>query len=249
MKVTYELDGEHKSINIPFSCEEISFNDFCDFKSFESKFFEAIKSDDRDDSEVSSLMLRTVSTMIKGDVSSLPLSINEGIDELFENQFQLSINEELSVVRLYVHLVNLIQSFTPEEIPSSVYDFNHAGDSFKIKSAPAARILSGRSLTVGESIELLEYQRRANNSIKQGNDIGNIEFNLGLTEFAILVRKENEPLPSGRRQLDKFISDRKQLFKSLPLSEVLSIRFFFIRALLELKKIRTTNFSGKAARL
>jgi hypothetical protein len=143
--------------------------------------------------------------------------------------------DELTLIRLYAHVLNVINSFVPDKIPET-FKFKHKGKSFEIESKPAARMLTGMAFTAGEAIEVLEYMKRAQEALKKNpSQEGNIDFTLGLTEIAILVRQKGERLPAERPRLEKFIVLRRELFKSLSLDVVLSIRFFFSQYITELR--------------
>ena len=83
-------------------------------------------------------------------------------------------------------------------------------------------------ITVGESITLLEFDRRAGKILDKDYN-ANIDFNLGLEQFAVLLRKPGEHLPIDLNKRIKFIDARKQIAKQAPLWLILNVRFFFIR--------------------
>jgi len=83
-------------------------------------------------------------------------------------------------------------------------------------------------ITVGESITLLEFDRRAGKVLDKDYN-ANIDFNLGLEQFAVLLRKPGEQLPLDLSKRIAFIDARKQIAKQAPLWLILNVRFFFIR--------------------
>ena len=87
---------------------------------------------------------------------------------------------------------------------------------------------SVKPMTVGEAITLLEFDRVAKK--KLDNDYNaNIDFNLGLEQLAVIMRKEGEQLPIDPAERTLFIDQRKKEVSSAPLWLVLNIRFFFIK--------------------
>jgi hypothetical protein len=102
------------------------------------------------------------------------------------------------------------------------------------------------SMTTGEVFECLEYQRRNKERREQHpTEVGNLEFSLGLSEFAILVRQPGEKLPSNKSQRRRFIERRREFFADLQLDKVLDVRFFFLRSLLRFGTIPSTSISGR----
>lgn len=245
MTLIFQIDNEQKRINLPFSVEEISYSAFCDFRQLESEYWDLNKSEQVDSSEAANKLLDALKTLVQGDIDELPFAHkDEDWQTLIDTAYLVSLGDELSIMRVYAHLVNLIAEYKPESIPET-FVWAWMKNKYIIKSGPAARILENKPLGTGEAIECMEYQRRAAKA-KEANpsNAGNIDFELGLTEMAILLRKPGERLPSNRKKLDQFINSRRRLFSNMPLSEVLNVRFFLLSALIKLHKTKTTNSSG-----
>ena len=244
MRVKFTLDGEDLEINVPYSLSEITFSDFCDFRQREAAYFERTNSDPV---AASALLADAVGAIVGDNAANLPFAY-EGDADFIDTDYRLGLGDPLSVLRLYAHFVGMVRTYRPANIPNTL-TLTHEGKSFSIVAGEALRVLSGRALTTGEAVEVLEYQRRAAAQIETDpKEIGNLDFTLGLTEFAILVRQPGERFPSDETDREKFINRRRALFASLDLEQVLAVRFFLLSTLTGSGKTRTTNFSGKAAR-
>lgn len=248
MKVVFETDGQIKNIDIPFSVEEIRFSDFCDFRQAEKVFFDAVKTGD----ETAFLLAAVdmIKKLCRGDVDEI--AFNEGremYNDLVEREYRIQPGDELTIIRIYAHLTVLINEYKPAEIPVE-FSMKWLGSNYTINRKEAARVLFKMPISTGEFVEIMEIRRKAEAAMESGTlDVGNIEFTLGLSEFAILVRKKGEKLPSDKNKLTQFIRNRSEIFKNLPLSDVLSARFFFINLLIEYAVTPITSFSGMAPRV
>lgn len=246
MIMLYQQDGEEKRIDIPIHVSEIAFGDFCDFRTHEQLYFQARESGDID--EAVNQLITALQFIFKGDLFSFPLSVTDNDFELIVKRGRLiEPGDNLTINLLYGHFHLLVNSFTPDRIPVNI-ELNHEGNKYTIVELEAVRVLQKQPLSVGEVIEVMEIQRRSIEAqdLEKKIATGNIDFTLGLTEFAILVRQPGERLPAGRRKLDAFINARRELFKTLPLDSVLAIRFFLLNTLLKYSQMANTNFSGRA---
>lgn len=119
-----------------------------------------------------------------------------------------------SLSDLYSSTVEAINSYEPTDVLT--------WKDYKVISP------SVKPMTVGEAITLLEFDRAAKK--KLNNDYNaNIDFNLGLEQLAVIMRKEGEQLPIDPAERTLFIDQRKKEVSSAPLWLVLNIRFFFIK--------------------
>lgn len=247
MKVIYEdANNELKAIDLFYHVKERTFEQFCDFKNKEVEFWRVARSENpSEEVDPREALRRALVEIIPGNYD-LPYNSNgERLIDLQENGYLVNPGDELTLIRLYAHALNVINSFVPDKIPET-FKFKHKGKSFEIESKPAARMLTGMAFTAGEAIEVLEYMKRAQEALKKNpSQEGNIDFALGLTEIAILVRQKGERLPAERPRLEKFIALRREFFKSLSLDVVLSMRFFFLNILLSLGTIPTSGPFGK----
>lgn len=245
MILLFQVDEHGYSIDLPMHLSEVKFSDFCDFKAAENAYWEINKEADPEDPEPVSALLRALKCVVRGDLEQIPFAgASDSYSDLIETGYQLRIGDEISILRIYAHLVVLVQEYKPETIPETL-TLSWLGNAYTVHSGPTARILSGRYLTTGEAIEVLEYQRRAGKAVEATpGETGNIEFTLGLTEFAILVRREGEKLPSDRKELTRFINGRQKIFSGLPLDRVMDLRFFLLNALVKSRKTQITGSSG-----
>lgn len=246
MRLFYELDGQSLWIDLPMSVNEIAFSSFCDFRTDEDRYFQFMRDGDHEAAVVS--FVETLSTMVDGDLQSLPLATHaKEFDERVEAKKLIVPGDDLTLNAIYAHLHVLMNTYTPESIPKT-FTLTKDGIGFEVTKGKAAAMVSNTPLTTGEVLETLEYQRRsltAKDTLKLAT--GNIDFTLGLTEFAILVRKPGEKLPRGKK-LERFIAQRMEIFKTLPLNLVFDLRFFLINSLLEYGSGRKTGSSLKGRR-
>lgn len=251
MTLYFKVDGEINQIGHATSCDDIRFDDFCDFRTEEAKYQQAIR-DDKPIEEIQSILADALLNIIPGDVRSLPFAVSDTDHELVDTTYQIQLNEEISLLRLYAHYLNMIQAYKPNSIPETfvVNRWPWAKDRYKIKSKPAARMILDRPLNTGEAIECLEWKRITDRAVEaKPLGVGNIEFTYGLTQIALLLRKEGERLPSDRRKLDQFIAQRRTTFQGLPLSVILDIRFFLIAALTNYGTTRDSGSFGTDLRV
>ncbi len=245
MIIEVKIQDNVLEYDIPFSCREIKFQQFCRFKEYETMYFEAVRNDLPVD-EIVELQMLMIGCLVKGDLEAIPYGGD--LSALLKIEFQIGMGADFTLTSVYAHLVVLINSYKPESVPD-VLKIKHRKHTFVVKRIPVARLMNGRGLTTGESLELMEYQRRATKAMKAGaKGIANIEFSLGLSQMAILVRKKGERLPSSKGERDAFINERREVFKDMTLDVIFDCRYFFSAALLTFRKNRSTGFSSKVHR-
>lgn len=224
MNTIIEIEGTKHRYWFPTAVDQLTFEAFCEFRQDDHKFLNA------EDDLAGGLeaMMDAIRHLTKGPVEQLPYDIEgDQMSDLIKGGYQIEIGDEISIRRVYAHLVVLIQQYTPTQIPKS-YKMRWGKMDFDVQREETAKILAGFALTTGEAIEVLELQRRASKRMETNpKDVGSIDFNLGLREFAILVRRKGERLPSRKKDRDQMIAQRIKLFKKLPLNHVLDLRFFF----------------------
>lgn len=235
-----EIDGNQYRYDIPNHVSERTFEDFCHFRELDHHFL-----DQADQAGMLEAMISACQAMVKGPVNKLPVAQKgEHMDDLIKEGFQLELGEPITIHRLYAHLVVLIQTYQPTHLPRS-YTFKWNKTTFQVERMDSARTLAGIALSTGEAIEVLEFQRRADDQMKtEPKDFGSIDFNLGLREFAILVRKKDEELPSNKKRRQAFIAKRIEFFKSVPLNYILDLRFFFAASWMNYIATKQINSSG-----
>lgn len=264
-------------LTIPFHVSDITFADFCDFQIWEYKYLESVgalpkyEDDDQDDqddedpdpgkpdppkvkdpAESIRLLTKALSFIYGSGVYDIPLSEGNRIQDLINSGFNykpFAKADEISLFGLYAHFLNMVTAYkTDPSAAKDVFNLDLAGERFVLESKKAARILLGAALTTGEVIETLEYQRRAGVAIRQNRATeGAIDFNLGLTELAILIRKPGEQLPGSRSDFKAWIQERRQLFAEVRLNVIFDLRFFLLNSLTNYEVTRLLNISGKDA--
>lgn len=246
MVITYKQpDGSEEAINVPMHPREISFSRFCDFRNARATFEDA----ELDPQEYAAQLTAGLNHLVPGiRVAGIPFTLDEDWDkDLVDGGYFIKVGDQLSILRIYAHIVNVVNSYQPEEVPD-IFRFTHQGQDFEIQRRRAADAMLGR--TTGEMIETLEYQRRATLLMEsERKDVGNLDFELGLTELAILVRQPGEELPADKPSRDAFIEKRRRLFASVDLETIIGIRFFFLSSLLASRTTPTTATFGKVLRV
>jgi hypothetical protein len=234
------IKTEQAAFELPFLCSEMSFSDFCDFLQCEHEYLEAEDFDDRFEA-----LIRSVECFTHCDLDFLPFSF-AGDDKLIRTSFRVRLGVDLSLMRVYAHIINVIEGYRTQAGGEKTFEFKHKGKTFHLNGDRAVRTMMNLSMTTGEVFECLEYQRRNKERREQHpTEVGNLEFSLGLSEFAILVRQPGEKLPSNKSQRRRFIERRREFFADLPLDKVLDVRFFFLRSLLRFGTIQNTSISGR----
>ena len=267
-------------IEFPIAVHEITWEQFNDIRVIEQKFFKANTPEpDSEENEAGdtektpepetvitpAAALQNISESVNhvvdlldivmdGDWGEIPFSQpGDNMAQLFKDGFTYNIenafDSDVTLMRLYVHIMNTIQYYKPVK-PFLKYSLKWKGETYYIDPTEAFNALSGIDYTVGETITVLEFQKKAQEKIaEKGDGSGNIGFNLGIQEVAILLRKKNEKLPFKRRERIRFIDQRARLFTDLPLDEILNIRFFFLNILMLSEITPTTNSSSKGLRM
>ena len=225
-----------EKLNIPIHVGEILWGDWCDFQQKEIEFFEAREAEDVRDSITKITEALMIICDIKGNpfsVKQLPYSIDPNDAKLIDQNYFLGFGEELSVLRIYAHLVNLIRNFKPEKLDSDLFKIRVGKDEFCIDQKTAGRVMAMDGITTGEAVEILEFQRIAKESIKAKKvEFGNMDFTLGLKAVSVLVRKPGEELPWDRQECDHFLNERMNVFGFMLRLVRYSYRFevwFFLR--------------------
>ena len=113
MKVALDSGG---IIEIPFSTDDISFADFCDFKQKEAEFIEQLKEDDNA-GDAMIVLLEVIETIVKGNLSDIPFTIEgESVLELMQSEFVFNFDDELSITRIYAHIITLLKRVDIENL-------------------------------------------------------------------------------------------------------------------------------------
>lgn len=235
MTATTTLDGQPVTVTIPVTADEITFAQFCDYQPAEAAFIEANRNRDEVGFEqVQAALTDAVAIICGPGVHDLPFSTGtEPLGNMIKAGYQISLNTtELSVLTLYAHITVLLKTanyhgdLTPDNLPSFLV-IDHGGKSYRVKSEATARVMTGNPLTVGEAVEAAEYRRRHSEAVAARVQDGSaLDFTLGLSEFAILVRRPGERLPADEEKRERWIAERRELLADLSLTNVMKVRFF-----------------------
>jgi len=244
MDLIFKTDGgDIGKIGLPYHPSEVTFEGFCDFKTDEAKYLNL----ELDHLERTPYIQKCLSHVITGDLDKIQpfTGHDEDLDKLIEVGYTIKQGDHISHLRLYAHFVNVVRYYKSETVPST-FKFILLKHAYIVESKPAIRVLLNKPITTGEALEVLEYQRRAKSRMEVDHlEMGNLDFNLGLSEMAILVKREGEQLPSSKGKRQKFINSRKQIFKTIPLDIVLDLRFFLLSSLINYAMTPITHSSGK----
>lgn len=193
--------------------------------------------------ELVELTLKATGAIAKGDLSELPF-YHEGdkLAEMLENGVDWFDEKGASVTRLFCHLAWMFNSYVAAvPLPSETFSREYEGETYYIEPDQAARVLlagnplvspPAKGYTVNEVSAITELERIFKAKIeKDGDPDGALLYQLDLCVLAVLFRKNNEKLPINPEQRNRFIDQRSQHFKALPMDIVLQVRFFLARSL------------------
>lgn len=224
-------EGKEYRFDIPFSSSDVTFSNFLDFRAADQRYLTS------DGDSVFERMIECIGTVASGDWDMLPVYL-EG-DESIQKNYTIEIGIELSIVRVYSHLRTIMSEDDDNDKISNDTKILYKGDEYIVHT------YFNSSMTAGEFIETLELERTVGPSIQKGDPDGILEFQLGLRQMAILLRKPGEKLPSRKGDRDKWIKDRAKYLEELPLSVVVQVRHFFFRSMTEYLLKESTRFSLK----
>ena len=257
MRVLLSNNGNESWWEIPMNCSEITFEQFIDFTYYEQRYFKAstktkvedeIAENNYDDLDKSiEHLYKAVGFVVKGELDDLIFQKGESVSNLIDAKWTLtleSLGEELTLLKLYAHIINLLSSYKAVLNPPD-FELEWSGNKYVINKEEAVRSLLNVPLTAGEMITTLELQKKTLKMVeKKGDPEGNLAFNLGLQEFAVLMRRPKERLPSNRRKRITFIDRRVKIFRKLPMDVVLNVRFFLVRSMVDYMKTQLTSSSS-----
>lgn len=249
MIITFQ-DNEGKfNIDFPMTSQEIQFGDWCDFRALVKENDELELNEENAAKGVENIYA-AVKLLVKG-IDRVDYSDYKG-DETISTivgmfKYLCFIPEKLQFKDPRVKIVlnqqeNLgrklkrkLERFisNKKELPDGIWFKADDGNLYGIESKRIIKSIERSDMKTGEVIEALEMERRGKEEIEAIKDPGfMIEFNIGLSLAAILLRKPNEPLPVTKAERDIFIAKRKELFKNIPLSVIVNVRAFFLATLI-----------------
>lgn len=255
MKIYFEENRQIHSIDVMFHPCERTFEQFCDFRQAESRYIEASQKArkakpgqaERWREKAIGHLIGAIRHMVSGALDEVPIEgPRENVAKLFDG-YTIKAGDELSLWRLYAHTVNTINAYRPEGIPET-FSISIGGKRYHL-SGGVINITAGQGHKVGEAIEVMEYQRRAEGIVQQNKtEVGNIEFNLGLTELAILMREKGVELPAKEAERAAYIERQKEVFRQATLEDVLKLRFFLGNTFVKTTKHRSIRTFGRHRR-
>lgn len=231
-----ELRTEHTTYRLPTHASEITFSDYCDFRTHDRAFLNLEQPSRHRDAHL---------------LAAAGVFVPEGLDKLpaYRSTDTATITEELSAESVYLHMVQVINAYTPTDTPLRA-TVTAKGEVFVSEWEDVQAAILNRPLTTGEVLTTLEYQRLAADRVVQNvANEGNIDFTLGTHELATLVRREGEVLPLDKRERERMIAQRAKMWGEVDLATVLDLRHFFLRACLQPKRTRALRTFGKVARV
>lgn len=254
---------------IPFTPDFITIEQHADFKSIEQLYFTATREAfpkreegddeplDRDQIDQSKLdeakeyLIAAVEKVIGGNLQKIPFRLKDD-DPVYleETRFQVGFDTDLSIIRLYMHYINMIQAYRPEVVPYK-YIISWWRDKkqtakvdYTLTGANVRAAISEVTYTSGEVLTLNEWRRRISTAILQkGDPDGNLAVTLDATELSILLRRPGEELPINKADRKKFLDTRKRIFNGAPLTFILDLRFFLANILERSAKIKIIDIS------
>jgi len=216
-------------IRIPMTVDEITFENFCIYQQLEREWMSS------EEKELGLVNLVKHCYEIE-DVSDIPY-----IPEKLPDGYVFKLGDEVTMIRLYLHYVNLINSFNPEI--GKDFKVRYKGEDYFVDANDMMTAVSDAAYTTGEVVTICEYQRLLKKDPEAFD--ASTEMKIGLIEMAVLLRKKGERLPLNQAERDAFISKRARHFAELPMDAVLSVRFFLLGILEDCAKISVTNIFGK----
>lgn len=225
------LRSNSSQFDIPLFLSEIPLRNYIGFKRQRQKWHKSIMG-----GEETEPLLDILPMLVKGDLSELPLYSESDTGEIIGLDFQ----GELSLFGIYAHLIKMIDAYVPNpEIGYSFgwYDENGEKCTYYAEPDRAKRLYSRKAYTVGETVELEEFERKYTKAIKdnsEGEELdewsadkqGNLAFWLSTRKMAILARKEGERLPFNATHRAEFVEGRAKVFEDIPLDVYLNVCFF-----------------------
>lgn len=188
-------------ITIPMSCDEITLSQWADYREAEDKFLESNSLEH---------LIESMKVLYGDELGDL--EVGKADDELILGKIP-------TFMGLYRHTTQLINGFKPE-ILTMPFSYEYEGAMYFISAADTALVAGLHPITVNEAVTLLELTRHV------GEGYGAL-YNLTISHLAVLLRKEGEQLPLMIADRERFIDQRKYLWKDAPMSLALNIQAYF----------------------
>lgn len=255
MIIDYQHDGKRVQFVIPATCREVTYSAFIDFRQVLAPLMQEKPAEGPENepdgapaNEVSpemAMMLYTeaVSMVVGGPIHILPIGTPDDFVEGTDLADHFRIGGELSVMLLYVWMLNLINSYeAPQMEEAPGYAYTHNGKTYKLNAGDAEAVLSGITFTAGEVLTVESTRQWFENVIRDhGDPDGAMSFTMDLKVLAAIFRPEGEQLPYKTATRDRYLEARAQELADLPFDVVLDIRFFLTTILVRFARTATSQ--------
>lgn len=193
--------------------------------------------------EMLEVLNKSIAAIIPEPLNDIPITTpDDDLSDLLQNGVDWMDGQDLSLCRLTCYLCNLFRNYISIIPPiGQNYSCEYKGETYYVQPEKLLRLEginlptvghAHRKFTTDEVNEFTEYQRIFDKKIEtKGDPDGALEFQMNLTQLAILLRKDGERLPSARNERRQWIHQRSAHFKDLPMSIVYEVRTFFLRTL------------------
>lgn len=230
---------ESTELEIP---ETITYSQAIDFNIKERKFFFANKEGRVQDAEAA--ITEAVSILVKGDLSEIPYDIDNDEDSEYLEKggfYSINIGDEISILRLYAHLLTEINSHQTT-LPTTLvkFDFEYKGDRYFISPERSERLLLARLLSscekeidpvktmkriasakkykIGEVLEVKENRRQLREHIyRLGDPDSKLRHQISILREDIKAREkeeltDEEKLYRNSKDIDKINELEAQIY-------------------------------------
>ena len=168
--------------------------------------------------------------------------------------FIFSDNDEVSLIRLYRHIITVINSYE-EPFGTDAFEVFYKGDYYKIgQNSYLAAMNLEVDLTTAEAVEVMHLKsqfKKVQDKLKEEDesittaDLVKSDYKIGLSELAILLKKDGDKLPHFKKSRNDYIKERAEYFKDISYQSVLDVRFFLTNTINDYVKKTFTGPFGK----
>jgi hypothetical protein len=216
------------TFNVPETPNEVLLTNYIPFQRMYNEFCKMVVDDHVDlktQKEMVIQMAKCVQSYFSKDVdfediAGMPIGdFKSSIMSLGRSE-TIRIDKSLSTI--FNSIVNVISSYQPRIVDKD-YSFTYKDKKYIISTIHRPNYKG--SLTVSESIEILEAQRIAY-QMKDKQGVDNVKFSELLTMIAILAREKEETFPIEQTEIDDMIKVRTKLFMDITMDVAIDIAFF-----------------------
>ena len=239
------LDKNGNEHELPYELSDIPAKNYFEFKLCIRSFW----ADKQDGHSETGAYLKHVadacSTIVK-TAHTMPIgTISDGDNGIFEGG-------TITLFATYSHLMAVVTRYNP----SKFIPVNLEGKMYYLlgKKKIAKREIDALAgftddqLTVQEMTEAMQARHALSTHIEGAKSqytdyryISQLEHGFGLLEVAVLLRKENEKLPTSEIEFSIFQQQRAELFEKLSPETILQVQFFFQNFLTGISTISALN--------